>query len=255
MRWQVAAVIGVILLDLVVIWRWYSAPAMVVSRAALATASSGGCREEMLVRVAGVDRFYLIDVTSGKRGPHVVIGTAVFVAGAMTTSSAAAIAAGQDLNLSGSRPSTPQPTLAKGYSSAVNSRDSWIGGPCMPLEDPLAATLRPDGSVDLSGGVDQLYVGSIRYSKGAFDLFRRASVRIAVNPQGRLAFEGLSGQVTGTVGAGATEVAVRFLPAVAKSVATLSPSARRNAYTTDYRRLVHDLPLMAPVPPRGATGI
>lgn len=255
MRWQVAAVIGVILLDLVVIWRWYSAPAMVVSRAALATASSGSCREEMLVRVAGVDRFYLIDVTSGKRGPHVVIGTAVFMAGAMTPSSIAAIAAGQDLNLTGNKPSAPQPTLAKGYSTAVNNRDSWIGGPCMPLEDPLAASLRPDGNVSLSGGVDRVYSGSIRYSKGALDLFSRASVRIAVNAQGRLAFEGLSGQVAGAVGTGATEVAIRFLPPVARSVATLSPGARRNAYNTDYHRLVHDLPLMAPVALQGATGI
>jgi hypothetical protein len=253
MRWQLAAVLGVILLDLAVVWRWYTAPAMVVSRAALATARSGSCREELLVRGGGVDRFYLVDVASGKLGPQVTIGTAAFVSGQMTSSSAAAVAAGQDLDTSGSNPATPQPTLAKGYAAAVDQRDSWIGGPCMPLEDPLAARLQPDGSVALSEGTDRVYSGSIRYEKGTFELFSQARVRVGVTPQGHLAFEGLAGQAAAGVGSAATQVLIRFLPP-APRLSTLSAPVRLRVYKQAYGQVVRDLPLLMPVA-TGASGI
>ncbi len=256
MRWQLAAVILVVLLDVAAVWRWYSAPAMVVSRAALATASAGGCREELLVRAAGVDRLYLVDVASGKMGPQVTIGTAAFVSGAMTAGSIAAVAAGQDLDTTGSNPTTPQPTLAKGYAAAVNNRDSWIGGPCMPLADPLAATLRPDGQVSLHSGTDQVYSGSIRYSKGTFDLFNQAQVRVGVGANGHLAFEGLAGrgaQGAGGVVTGLTQVLIRFLPPAPRLI-SMTSAMRVRAYKQSYSQVVRDLPLIVPVV-RGAAGI
>jgi hypothetical protein len=244
MRWQVAVVVAVALLDLAVVWRWYSAPDMVVSRAALATARSGACREVLLVRGEGLDRLYLVDVATGKSGPQVSIGSAAFAAGAMTASSAAAVAAGQDLATSGGQPQGSPTTLAKGYAAAVSSRDSWIGGPCMPLEDPLAAKLQPAGYVRLSDGLAQVYAGTVRYRRGAFDLFAQAQVRIGVNAQGRLAFEGLAGQPAAGA-APATQVVIRFLPPTAP-LSRLSAPARLQAYNQYYGQAVKDMVLLAP---------
>ena len=253
MRWQAAQVGAVVFLDLAVIWHWYSAPTMVVSRAALATAQGGGCREAMLLRQGGVDRFYLVDVASGKLGPEVTIGSASFMGGALTAPSAAAIASGQDLDTSAQTPKSRQPTLASGYASAVGDRVSWIGGPCMPLEDPLAARLTPAGSVQLADGQTHVYAGTVRYQKGTFDLFAQASVRIGIDAHGHLAFEALAGQV-GAAATASTQVVIRFLPAPATGVGRLSANARKAAYTTYYTQLVHDLPVMAPAQ-KGTTGI
>jgi hypothetical protein len=253
MRWQVAVAIAVALLDLAVIWRWYSGPDMVVSRAALATARSGGCREVMFIRGGGLDRLYLVDVASGKRGPQVTIGQVAYAGGTLTTSSTAAVAAGQDLDTSGQNPTTPQPTLASGYASAAGSHDTWIGGPCMPLENPLAAQLQPAGSVRLSSGLDRVYAGTVRYSKGSFDLFAQARVRIGVTAGGRLAFEGLAGQPLGGGTAAATQVLLRFMPR-ATPLSGLTAAKRLQTYDAYYRQAVKDLPLLAP-PLAGAPGV
>jgi hypothetical protein len=257
-RWPAIAVAAVLLLDLIAIWRWYDSPGMVVSRAALATVQAGACREALIVRTGGQDRLVVVDARSTARGPVVAIGQVIYVGGRLSDGSAADVAAGRDLQTQvPTAGAAAAPSLARGYTQAVQARASWIAGPCMPLEDPLAAGLRPSGVVRWQDGVYRVFQGLVVYRRGPLAQLPRAAVRIGITPNGRLAFEALaqesaSGRVqaaeaeTGLSGLDAPlQVFVRFLPAAAP-LDGLGAAARRTTYDRLYQQLLGAWPALAP---------